>query len=121
MRPLLSLTALVGLTLATSVIGAQDTAETWWSLTPLQAPDVPPSTGWERNAIDAFVHARLREEGLSPSPEAERRTLLRRVPGVYAQLHRALHRFVETRRCHGLQLLDGLLQRIGAAVLNELP
>ncbi|MBI5774660.1 MAG: DUF1553 domain-containing protein [Verrucomicrobia bacterium] len=32
-----------------------------------------------RNAIDAFILARLQREGLKPSPEAERATLIRRV------------------------------------------
>ncbi|MEM7394881.1 MAG: DUF1549 domain-containing protein, partial [Verrucomicrobiota bacterium] len=35
--------------------------------------------GWGRNPIDAFIGHRLAEEGLEPSPEADRRTLLRRV------------------------------------------
>ncbi len=42
----------------------------------------PPSVqrqGWVRNGIDAFILSRLEKEGLSPSPEADRRTLLRRV------------------------------------------
>jgi hypothetical protein len=34
---------------------------------------------WCRNPIDRFVLARLEQEGLRPSPEADRRTLLRRV------------------------------------------
>ncbi|MCH7989527.1 MAG: DUF1549 domain-containing protein [Planctomycetes bacterium] len=34
---------------------------------------------WVRNAIDAFVSARLEKEGMSPSPEAETLRLLRRV------------------------------------------
>lgn len=34
---------------------------------------------WVRNAIDAFILARLEKEGLTPSPEADRTTLLRRV------------------------------------------
>jgi hypothetical protein len=34
---------------------------------------------WIRNPIDAFVLARLEAEGLSPSPEADRATLLRRL------------------------------------------
>ena len=37
------------------------------------------NTGWPKNAIDYFVLARLEEEGLSPSPEADRATLIRRV------------------------------------------
>src|SRR4029079_5800151 len=35
--------------------------------------------GWARNAIDTFIAARLEREGLSPSPEADKPTLLRRV------------------------------------------
>jgi mono/diheme cytochrome c family protein len=34
---------------------------------------------WPRNAIDRFVLARLEQEGLAPSPEADRRTLVRRL------------------------------------------
>ncbi len=34
---------------------------------------------WVRNAIDHFVLARLDQEGLTPSPEADRTTLLRRL------------------------------------------
>jgi len=39
----------------------------------------PPKGGTPNQAIDAFVRARLAKEGLSPAPEAERHTLLRRV------------------------------------------
>src|SRR5437660_1476790 len=35
--------------------------------------------GWVRNEIDAFVLARLEAEGLRPSPEADRVTLIRRL------------------------------------------
>ena len=34
---------------------------------------------WPRNPIDNFVLARLEREGLKPSPEADKATLLRRV------------------------------------------
>ena len=34
---------------------------------------------WPRNAIDRFILARLEAEGLKPSPEADRTTLIRRV------------------------------------------
>ena len=36
-------------------------------------------SAWPRNPIDNFILARLEKEGLAPSPEAERATLLRRV------------------------------------------
>ena len=52
----------------------------WWSLKPLTKP-TPPTVdrGWVRTPIDAFVLAKLREKGLQPSPEADRRTLIRRL------------------------------------------
>ena len=37
------------------------------------------NTAWARTAIDRFVLARLDKEGLTPSPEADKATLLRRV------------------------------------------
>ncbi|MFN7922811.1 MAG: PSD1 and planctomycete cytochrome C domain-containing protein [Bryobacteraceae bacterium] len=39
----------------------------------------PPQSKWGRNPIDAFVMARLEKEGLQPSREADRHTLIRRV------------------------------------------
>ncbi len=55
--------------------------EPHWSFVPPQrsAPPLAPNSHWRRNEIDDFVLDRLRKEGLSPSPEADRRTLLRRV------------------------------------------
>ncbi|OYV96117.1 MAG: hypothetical protein B7Z73_01325 [Planctomycetia bacterium 21-64-5] len=53
-----------------------------WSFQPLARPAAPEvdTPGFEvRNAIDAFVAAKLRDKGLRPSPEADRRTLIRRV------------------------------------------
>ena len=51
-----------------------------WAFQPLAdapVPDVGDST-WLRNDIDRFVLAKLRENGIEPSPEAGQRTLLRR-------------------------------------------
>jgi mono/diheme cytochrome c family protein len=55
--------------------------ETWWSLHPLTRPSLPEvkDRGWVRTPIDAFVLARLEERGLRPAPEADRRTLIRRL------------------------------------------
>ena len=55
----------------------------WWSLKPISCPEVPrPSTtdaGWARTPIDDFIIAKLREKNLKPQPEADRRTLIRRL------------------------------------------
>lgn len=50
----------------------------WWSLKPLTAPAVPEVAG-VRHPVDCFVRARLAQRHLAPSPEADRRTLVRRV------------------------------------------
>jgi hypothetical protein len=39
----------------------------------------PPVKGMVKNGIDAFIQARLVQEGLSPSPEASKESLIRRV------------------------------------------
>ncbi|MBI3472433.1 MAG: DUF1553 domain-containing protein [Candidatus Solibacter usitatus] len=52
-----------------------------WSFIPLRRPDLPrvSNAGWPRDGIDYFVLERLEREGLRPSPEAARETLIRRV------------------------------------------
>lgn len=52
-----------------------------WAFIAPQRPQVPKvnAGAWSRNAIDSFVLARLEKEGLQPSAEADRATLIRRV------------------------------------------
>jgi len=52
----------------------------WAFVTPTR-PSLPEVADkpWSRNPIDRFLLARLEREGLSPSPEASRQTLIRRV------------------------------------------
>jgi hypothetical protein len=52
-----------------------------WSLIPPQAAPQPQvmHKQWPRDPIDYYVLARLEREGLAPSPEADRATLIRRV------------------------------------------
>src|SRR5205823_2568953 len=52
-----------------------------WSFVPPRRADLPAvkTAGWVRNPIDAFIVARLEAEGLEPSPEADRTTLIRRL------------------------------------------
>jgi hypothetical protein len=58
-----------------------DPRKTHWSFQPVRR-HMPPPVGdgrWARNAVDRFILARLEKEGLNPSPEADRRTLIRRL------------------------------------------
>jgi hypothetical protein len=61
----------------------RDDPSNWWSLRPLETPRLPELNDadrtWARTPIDFFIVAKLRELGLSPSPEADRRTLIRRL------------------------------------------
>ncbi len=52
-----------------------------WSLIAPKRPQLPAvkKKEWTRNAIDSFILARLEREKLEPAPEADRRTLARRV------------------------------------------
>jgi mono/diheme cytochrome c family protein len=53
---------------------------THWSFQKIQRPAVPPvrTASWARSPVDNFILARLDKEGLAPSPEADKLTLLRR-------------------------------------------
>jgi len=55
--------------------------EEHWAFVPPEKRPLPSvkRSDWPRNAIDFFVLARLEEEGIAPSPQADPRTLLRRV------------------------------------------
>jgi mono/diheme cytochrome c family protein len=60
---------------------ANNTARGHWAFQPPRRPPVPAvkNGSWPRTDIDRFILARLDKEGLAPSPEAERVTLLRRL------------------------------------------
>ena len=62
-------------------IASKATKSTHWAFQPIARPSVPvPKTaGWAQNPIDRFVVTRLEAEGLSPAPEADRHTLIRRL------------------------------------------
>ncbi len=52
-----------------------------WAFTPPRTPGIPADRhpGWPVNPIDSFVLSRLTRDGLAPSPQASRETLIRRV------------------------------------------
>ena len=55
--------------------------EPHWSFVPPRQAPLPPvkQADWPKNPLDRFVLARLEAQGLHPSPEADRYTLVRRV------------------------------------------
>src|SRR6185295_11056356 len=59
----------------------QPEAAKHWAFVPPQRSDLPAvkQKSWPRNAIDYFILARLEKEGIEPSPEADRVTLIRRL------------------------------------------
>src|SRR5262245_9144427 len=75
-----TVTALVFLALLTGLAPAADPARPWAYRTP-ERPRVPPvqDPARPRNAVDAFIQARLDEAGRRPTEEADRRTLIRRL------------------------------------------
>jgi hypothetical protein len=50
----------------------------WWSLRKIERPNPPHVANPTRNPIDAFVLAQLEANHLTPAPQADRRTLIRR-------------------------------------------
>jgi PAS domain-containing protein len=56
-------------------------AADWWSLKPLTRPEIPASAGAtdSQHPIDRFILEKLRANGLTPSAQADRRTLIRRL------------------------------------------
>src|SRR4051794_24970244 len=68
--------------LATHAVGAEKANKAdFWTFKPSSKPIVPAlrKAGRPRNPIDVFILAELEKKGLQPSPEADRRTLLRRI------------------------------------------
>ncbi len=59
----------------------RDVAKNHWAFQRVTKPVVPRlrDDEWIRTPIDAFVKVRLAEQGLAPSPQADRRTLIRRL------------------------------------------
>lgn len=55
--------------------------EAHWAFVAPQRPELPKieHASWARNPIDHFAWARMHQEGLQPSPEADKTTLVRRV------------------------------------------
>jgi mono/diheme cytochrome c family protein len=62
-------------------LSVAEVRRTHWAFQPVKAPPLPSvkRTDWVKTPIDAFVLAGLEAKGLTPSPSADRRTLIRRL------------------------------------------
>lgn len=63
-----------------SVEKNDDAYKQHWAFQPINDPPLPEvqDADWSRTSIDRFILARLEQAGLTPSPEADRKTLIRR-------------------------------------------
>jgi len=79
LSPVLALLALVTTLSAAENLSAADKAA-WWAFQPLRSVQPPPvrDASWVRNPIDRFILAPLEAANLSPAPQANRGTLIRR-------------------------------------------
>jgi len=77
----IALLGLIGVSSVGAQAGQSAPASAHWSFIAPQRPALPEvkNQKWVRNEIDAFVLARLEKEDIKPSPEADRRTLIRRL------------------------------------------
>jgi hypothetical protein len=62
-------------------LAGDNTDQKRWAFQPPKRPPLPDvkNQSWVRNPIDSFILSRLEKEGLTPSPEADRVTLIRRL------------------------------------------
>ena len=60
---------------------AADSSTEWWAVQDVKQPAIPSTekSAWARNPIDLFILSALESRGLQPSPEASKRTLVRRL------------------------------------------
>lgn len=79
----------------TSAAGFERARREHWSFQPVRRPAVPTvkNPAWISTPLDAFILTRLESQGLTPSPAADKRTLLRRItfdliglPPTYAEV-----------------------------------
>lgn len=66
---------------AATSAGTSSNAPTHWAFQPIQRPPLPAvqNGAWVRTPVDAYILARLEKDRITPSPEADRPTLIRRL------------------------------------------
>ncbi|MBI3281488.1 MAG: PSD1 domain-containing protein [Acidobacteria bacterium] len=86
-----------------------------WSFKTPKKPPLPPvkNTAWPRSPVDRFILARLEKEGIAPSPEAPKTTLIRRayldLIGLLPSPEQVRAFLDDTRSDAWERVIDGLL------------
>ncbi|MBX3420611.1 MAG: PSD1 domain-containing protein [Pirellulaceae bacterium] len=89
--------------------------QTHWAFQPVSSPPLPEVTAeqWVRQPLDQFILAKLEQAGLSPSPQADRRTLMLRAHFAVTGLppsYQEVEQFVGDPAANALEhLVDRLL------------
>ena len=93
--------------------------EKFWAFTPLKAPESPSvnDRSWSEQAIDLHILRRLEKEKIQPSPEADKRTLIRRLSFDLTGLPPTIEEvqaFVASEQANSYEsLVDELMSRPG--------
>ena len=85
-----------------------------WAYVKPERPGLPKvkNQRWPRNPIDRFILARLEREGLSPSPQADRLTLIRRVSLDLTGLPPGPEEVAQFMNDHSPQAYENLVDRL---------
>jgi len=96
---------------------AAQQARQHWAFQPVVEPSLPPveQTEWARSPIDAFVLAELEARQLAPSPEADRRTLIRRASYVLTGLPPSRERIEQFVQSTDPQAYERLIEELLAS------
>ena len=75
-----------------------------WAFQPIKAPAIPSAKAWCKSSIDNFIGAAHAAKDLKPAPQADRRTLIRRVtfdltglPPTYEEMERFAEAVIKPR------------------------
>ncbi|MEO8270384.1 MAG: PSD1 and planctomycete cytochrome C domain-containing protein, partial [Aureliella sp.] len=104
--------------LTVSTLKPADQAKEHWAFQPVRRPMVPEvfdDSGWIQSPVDAFVLEKLQSHGLSPSPPADRRSLIRRLSYTLTGLPPAFDEVQQFVDDESPRAVDDLVERLLAS------
>ena len=102
---------------ATASAAAPEAWREHWAFRPVTRPKAPAvkDAGWVATPVDAFILAALEAKGLTPSPPAEKRTLLRRATYDLTGLPPSEEEYAAFEADQSPQAYDRLIERLLAS------